>query len=143
MPHVETSVEIERPQEEVFAYVTDLRNAMEWSTGLVEVTYDGELAEGTTGTDVRRMGRKDLAMPWQVTVFAPPSKLVVEYGAPFPATAAFTFEPTARGTRVTCATELRPRGLWKLLGPVMVREARRTDVVQFGKVKAILEGAGS
>jgi uncharacterized protein YndB with AHSA1/START domain len=46
MARIETSVVIARPQEDVFAYLTDLRNAMEWSTELVDVAYDGELSEG-------------------------------------------------------------------------------------------------
>ncbi len=142
MPRIETSIEIERPQEEVYAYLTDLRNALEWSTGLVSVTYDGDLREGTTGVDTRTLGRKELVMPWTVTAFEPPARLVVEYGAPFPATAEFSFRPTEAGTLVTCDTDLRPRGLWRLLGPFMAMEARKTDAAQFRKVKEILESPG-
>jgi hypothetical protein len=143
---VETSIEIHRPQEAVFAYLTDLHNAKEWATELVDVTYDGELAEGTTGVDTRKMGGKEILMPWEVTTFDPPNQLVFEYGPPFPATAQFVFQPTGRGTLLTCATELRPRGFWRLVAPVMVWEARKSDRVQFQNVKGILEsraGRGS
>lgn len=140
MPQIETSLEIERPPEEVFAYLADLRNATEWSTGLVDVEYDGELAEGSSGIDTRKLGGRKIRMPWTVTAFEPPDRVVVEYGRPFPATAAFSFRSTGGGTLVTCATELRPRGFWRLLAPVMAREARKTDAAQFRKVKQILEG---
>jgi uncharacterized protein YndB with AHSA1/START domain len=139
MSRIKTSIVIRYPQDETYDYLTDPRNATEWSTELVAVTYDGDLAQGTTGTDTRKMGRKEIVMPWTVTVYEPPERIVFEYGRPFPATAEFSFRATASGTLVTCDTELRPRGLWRLLVPIMVREARNADRVQFQKVKEILE----
>jgi len=139
MARIRTEVHIDRSQEEVFAYMTDLHNALEWATELVDVTYDGELARGTTGEDIRRMGRKELRMPWKVTAFEPPHEVTFEYGPPFPATARFTVERSGRGSVLRCVTELRPRGLWRLLAPAMAIEARKTDRVQFEKVKDILE----
>jgi uncharacterized protein YndB with AHSA1/START domain len=140
MPSIETSIEIEYPPEETFEYLTDPRNAMQWATELVDVTYDGDLRRGTKGTDTRKMGGKQIVMPWEVTVYERPHRVVFEYGRPFPATAEFSFRATGGGTLVTCNTELRPRGLWRLLVPIMVKEARRSDEVQFQKVKEILEG---
>jgi uncharacterized protein YndB with AHSA1/START domain len=139
VPEVETSVEIARPQEEVFAYLTDLKNAKEWSTEFVDVTYDGELAEGTTGADTRRKGGKEIVMPWTITAFDPPHRVVFEYTAPFPVTADFSFRPTDAGTVVTCSMDLRPTGFWRLLGPLLAREGRTSDQAQFQKVKQILE----
>jgi uncharacterized protein YndB with AHSA1/START domain len=140
MPKVETSIEIKRPREEVFAYLTDRKNAKVWSTELVDVIYDGELAEGTTGTDIRKVGRKEIVMPWTVTAFDPPNRVVFESTAPFPATADFTFRSTGAGTLLTCSMDLRPRGLWRLLSPLIAREGRKSDQAQFQKVKQILEG---
>ena len=40
---------------------------------------------------------------------------------------------------VTCDTELRPRGLWRMLAPVMAAESKKIDAVQFQKAKEILE----
>jgi uncharacterized protein YndB with AHSA1/START domain len=140
MARIETSVVIDRPQGDVFQYLTDLRNAKEWSTEVVDVSYDGELAKGSTGIDTRRMGRKEIVMPWRVTSFDPPTQMVIEYERPFPIKARFSFAPSGSGTRVTCATDLNPRGLWRLLTPMIAREAGKVDEVQFHKVKAILEG---
>jgi uncharacterized protein YndB with AHSA1/START domain len=140
MPHIETSIEIEHPQEETFGYLTDLRNATEWSTELVDVTYDGELRQGTKGADTRKMAGKEIVMPWEVTVYERPHRVVFDYGRPFPATAEFSFRATDGGTLVSCNTELRPRGLWRLLGPLMAWEGKKADQAQFQKVKEILEG---
>jgi hypothetical protein len=139
MPRIETSIEIKCQQAEAFEYLTDLRNAPEWSSEVVDVSYDGELRKGTTGKDVRKMGRKEIVMPWTITAFEPTNRMVLEYGPPFPGTAEFSFRATATGTIVKCDTDLRLRGWWRLLAPVIAREARKADEVQFGKVKAILE----
>ena len=140
MTHINTSIVIRVRQDEAFSYLTDLRHAQEWSTELVDVTYDGELTDGTIGEDTRRLGRKTVVMPWTVTAYEPPRRIVFEYGPPFPATAEFSFLGTDDGTRVTCHTDLRPRGVWRLLAPLMAAEARKTDRTQFQKVKGILEG---
>lgn len=140
MARIETSVVIDRPKDDVFEYLTDLRNAKEWSTEVVDVSYDGELVQGSTGADTRKMGRKEIVMPWRVTSFEPPRQMVIEYERPFPITARFSFAPSGSGTRVTCATDLHPRRLWRLLTPMIAREAGKADEVQFKKVKAILEG---
>lgn len=42
MPKVTTSVEINRPIDEVFGYMSNLDN-LEWTLGLVEVSHDGPL----------------------------------------------------------------------------------------------------
>jgi hypothetical protein len=140
MPRVVTSIEIARPRDEVFAYLNDRRNAKAWTTEFVDVIYDGELAEGTTGTDIRRVGRKEIVMPWTVTAFDPPNRVAFESTAPFPATADFTFRSTGAGTLLTCSMDLRPRGFWRLLGPLIAREGKKSDRAQFQKVKQILEG---
>lgn len=139
MKSIETSVTISRPAEEIFAYLTDLRNAKDWNNEVIDVRYEGEITLGSTGSDTRKLGRKEVVMPWKVTAFDPPSRLVIEYEKPFPLTAEFSFQPVDSGTRLTCLTNLRPRGFWRLLAPALAREGKKADVVQFNKVKAILE----
>lgn len=139
MARIETSVVIDRPQPDVFEYLTDLRNAKEWSSEVVDVIYEGELSQGSRGADTRKMGRKEIVMPWRITSFDPPSQVIIEYERPFPITARFSFAASGSGTLVTCATDLHPRGWWRLLTPMMTREAGKADEIQFQKVKAILE----
>jgi hypothetical protein len=76
-----------------------------------------------------------------VTRYEPPRLVEFAYGDPFPATASFRFDPTPNGTRMTCETTLHLKGIYRLLAPVAIREARRTDAEQFQNAKALLEGA--
>ena len=81
MVHIRTSIVIRRPQEETFDYLTDLRNAKEWATELVDVAYDGELRVGATGVDTRRRGSKEFRLPWTVTAYRRPDRVVLEWAA--------------------------------------------------------------
>ena len=115
MASISTTVEIDRPIEEVFDYLTNLDNAPEWSVEVVDVRHDGPFQVGATGQDVRMMGKKQVTMPWTVTEFEPPHRMVLDYTEPFPINAAFLFASTpSGGTRVTCNTEMKPTGRWKL-----------------------------
>ena len=79
MASLSTTVEINRPIEEVFDYLTNLDNAPEWSVEIVDVRHDGPFQLGATGHDVRMMGKKKITMPWTVSEFTPPHRMVLDY----------------------------------------------------------------
>jgi len=140
MAKIETSVEINRPVEEVWQYITDLRNAKNWSTEVVDTVYSGPIQLGAYGVDTRRMGKREMKWNWEVTGYDPPRRLTLTYGPPLNALANFIFEPTGdNGTRVTCTTTLAPNGWMKLIAPIIAFEGRKVDQEQFSKVKTILE----
>lgn len=134
-----TTVEIARPIEEVFSFLSDTANADQWMIGLVEVRHDGPIRLGATGADIRTMGGREVEMPWTVTAFDPPHKAVFEYTQPFEIRAEFTFEAIDGGTRVRCESDIKPTGRWRLMAPLLAREARKEDRAQFDKAKRILE----
>ena len=140
MAKIETSVEINRPLEEVWAYMTDLRNAKNWSTEVVDTVYSGPIQLGASGVDTRRMGKREMKWNWEVTGYDPPRRLTLAYGPPINAIADFNFEPTGdNGTRVSCNTTFSPNGWMKLIAPIIAAEGRKVDQKQFTKVKEILE----
>lgn len=140
MPEFTTTVVIERPVQEVWDFLNDIRNRDKWNTEVVGTTYDGALQEGSTGTDTMRMAGREVKMDWRVTKFDPPHLLDMEYGPPTNAVASFTFEEVEGGTRLSCHTTLKPSGWMRLMSPFMAGEGRKADEVQFAKVKAYLEG---
>ncbi|CAN5306235.1 hypothetical protein BH18ACT5_BH18ACT5_16200 [soil metagenome] len=140
MAKIETSVQIARPVETVWEYMTDLRNVKDWSTEVVDTVYSGPLRLGASGTDTRRMGKGEIKWNWEVTDYDPPRRLTLTYGPPLNAVADFTFEPNGdNGTRLGCTTTLRPTGWMKVIAPIIALEGRKADQRQFTKVKAILE----
>ena len=147
MTAIKTTVQIDRPRPEVFAYLTDPRNATEWSTELLRKTVDGDrIALGTTGVDELRSLGRVLVAPWEVTEYLPPGSFVIEFGGAFSATARFSFEETESGasTVMTCVTDLHPRrALLRMLAPLIAIDARRADEAQFRRAKEIIESRAS
>ncbi len=138
VPKVATSVVINRPTDEVFDYMSDFDN-LEWTVGLLEVRHEGPLRLGAEGTDIRVIGRKKVEMPWKVIGYDRPHRVVFRYQKPFPVTADFRLVSYGSGTQVTCETTISATGVWRLLGPFMVFESKKTDKAQFVKLKRILE----
>ncbi|GAA1755542.1 SRPBCC family protein [Agromyces humatus] len=143
MTEITTTVQIDRPRSEVFAYLTDLRNAPEWSTELLRRTFDGDEVElGTTGVDELRALGRVLVTPWQVTEYLPPESIAIEFGGALSATSRFSFEEADSGasTVMTCVTDLHLRGaILRMLTPLVAMDARRADEAQFRRAKEIIE----
>lgn len=72
MISVEHTVEIARPVEEVFDYLTDVARLPEWQESVSEVHVDGPLAAGSRFRDVREFMGRRASSTLEVTAFEPP-----------------------------------------------------------------------
>ena len=119
MIKVENSGIINRPIEEVFAFVGDQTNAPQWQSGLVEVrrTTDGPLRVGTTHTFVRNfMGRKMEASN-EYVAYEPNKRITIKStSGPVRVEFSYLFESTAEGTKLTGKMEMQAAGLLRLAG---------------------------
>ena len=145
MAHVEQSVEIRRPCEDVFAYVTTLDRWWEWADLVIDRPWSSPapLHEGATFTVVTRFEGRTLAAVYRVTTYEPPRRLVVRTtSGAVPVTVAYTCEPLAGGTRFTQAWDFEPRNVFKLAVPLMVAAARRSTAKSLANLKERLETPG-
>ena len=135
-----TTVDLERPLETVWNYMTDLHRVKDWSSEVVETVYLGPIRLGATGVDIRRIGKHEIRVNREVTGYHPPTLLVLTFGPPVNSIARFSFRPTPiGGTRLTCRTTIKPVGWKRLISPLIVAEARRADEKQFARAKSNLE----
>ncbi|MEO8462318.1 MAG: SRPBCC family protein, partial [Chloroflexota bacterium] len=61
MAAFESSIEIDRSVDDVFAFLADPSNETQWQSGLIDSSFtsNGPVAVGTTGRDIRKsMGMK-------------------------------------------------------------------------------------
>jgi len=142
MAKLEQSVVINRPIEEVFAFVSDFEKSPQWMSELVEAkqTSEGPVGVGTTYTAVANpLGRR-----------AESTQEVVEYelnrkfaykstSGPVASKDNYTFESVAGGTKVTRAIEAEMGGFFKLAEPLVVRMMRRQFETNFAILKDLLE----
>ncbi|MBZ0280420.1 MAG: SRPBCC family protein [Anaerolineae bacterium] len=142
MINVKDSIVIHRPVEEVFAYVSDLTNAPEWQTGLIEVrkTTAAPLGIGTQFTFVRKFLGRKLEASNEFTVYKPDEIVTFKTtSGPISVEASYLFETEPEGTRVTCHIEMKPEGFSKLAEPLIAASVRREMSAEFGYLKDLLE----
>ncbi len=142
MVNVETSIIINRPIEEVFAYLTDARNNPQYDTGLVEVrqTPESPVGLGSKITEVRKLLGRKIESSSEVVEYEPPTKYIRKNTAgPFPVEGLLTFEPAAEGTKVTWKFEMQPGGFFALAEPLVTRSLKRQLEAGLGDVKDLLE----
>jgi uncharacterized protein YndB with AHSA1/START domain len=142
MARIEESMEIKRPADKVFAYMTDVKTWPRWDSGLLEAeqTSPGQMGIGTTlGGDMRAMGRR-MAWTAKVTEYEPnkkwggavsfPSMLLEEH---------VIFDSIEGGTKLTRVYDVQLGGLLKLFAPMVVSSMRRGSKKSLSNLKSILE----
>lgn len=116
---VEKEVLVDRPAEEVFDFLADVRNEERWNPNVVRIesASDGPLAVGDTFEGVYRRGGR---MRFELVEALRPRRLVFHGGGrQMTLLATLELERVDSATRVRMKGELRPRGLLKLLAPLV------------------------
>jgi uncharacterized protein YndB with AHSA1/START domain len=143
---IEESVEINRPIEEVFAYVADPQNLPEWSGIVQEVRKEGQgqLEEGDRFSTIAKFLGRRFETPMEVGVHQPPRRHSDRsVGGPFAQEYTYTFEETAGGgTRLTQVAEGEPGGFFRLVGPLLKAAGRRQFRADLENLKDLLEAQG-
>jgi uncharacterized protein YndB with AHSA1/START domain len=133
MASIVTSIEIARPQNDVFAYVTDPSRFAEWQAGV-----EGGSAEGGTSphvgakcTTTRRVGGAARQVTSEITKIDPPTSWGIHgIDGPVRAIVDVTVEPLndSEQSRVTIELDFEGHGIGKLLVPLIVRRQARNEM---------------
>ena len=116
----ENTVRIDRPVEDVFAFLADFENIPRWNYAIVETrqTSDGPVGVGATYLQVRSMPSRS-EETFEVTEFEPIRRLAIRGGfGPLEGTMTYELEPEDGRTRLTNSAQLEGRGLAKLAAPL-------------------------
>ena len=133
MAPIVSSIEIARPPQEVFQYVTEPARIPEWQESAVDARVEGggPPAVGSRVVVTRRVGRGERAMTTEVTDLTPPRSWGGR-GIDGPVRGIFngTVEPLDDGarSRVTIELDFEGHGLGKLLVPLLVRPQVRKEM---------------
>jgi uncharacterized protein YndB with AHSA1/START domain len=138
----EKSIIIDRPIEEVFAYVGDLETGSQWQSALLEVrrTTQGPLGIGTQFMSVRKFMGQKMEATVEFVTYEPNRQITFKsISGPSPFEQSFLFESTAEGTRLTSILELQTGGLMGLADPLVSAGVKRAMDASFGDLKDLLE----
>jgi len=142
--HVEESVVINRPPEEVFDYVANRENLPEWSAPIQEVRKETQgplVEEGARYTTVAKFLGRRFETPFEVIVHDRPRRHTDRsLGGPFPQEFTHIFEEVeGGGTRLTEVTDAEPGGFFRLAGPLLEIAGRRQFRADLETLKDLLE----
>jgi uncharacterized protein YndB with AHSA1/START domain len=133
MEPVANSIEIARPPEEVFAYVTDPSHLPEWQESVVSADGGAPPTVGSRAVVTRRIGRMEKAATSEVTESDPPRTWAVRgIDGAIRGTVTGTVKPLDDGarSRVTIVLGFESRGIGKLLLPLalLARRQARSEI---------------
>ena len=140
---VEESIEIDRPLQEVFNYVSDVGNYPEWMAHALEVLKDTEGPPQQSDrfiVAIKSVGRR-FETPYERTSYEANRRYTDRaVGGPIPNQRwDCTFEEVPSGTRLRRAVDAEPAGLLKLLEPLQRRTVQRQLRADLRTLKDVLE----
>ena len=142
MIQIEGEIVIKRPPEAVFDFVADERNEPRFNPRLLraEQITPGAIGLGTRFRAAAASRRRPVEMVIEFTAFERPRRLSSSTrmsGMDIDGT--LIFEPLPEGTRMRWHWELVPRGLLRLLTPLIGRMGRRQEEAIWAGLKCVLE----
>lgn len=140
---VEDSVEIDRPVEEVFTYVTNPENFPQWASPVVEVREwsPGPVAVGDRFTLLLKFLGRRFESPCEVVSVEPGRRYAFRStGGPIPFTFSYTLlDASTAGTEFTHTGEGEPGAFFGLVGPLLDRALKRQFRHDLETLKDLLE----
>jgi len=142
MARVRGEIIIFRPVEEVFDFVADERNEPRYNPRMVraELITTGDVGPGTRfEAELRTVGRT-MPMTVEFTRFERPRVLGSKTRSSMMATeGTLIFDAVAGGTRMRWSWDVRPRGVLKLITPLVGVMGRRQERAIWSELKRLLE----
>ena len=146
MARIRDEIEIDRPVDAVFDFVTDGRNEPKYNREMLrsDKLTDGPIGAGTLFRAVHTSARGPVEMIVKVTEFDRPRRMASTTTMTWAEVrGALTFAPSGSGTRMHWEWEVRPKGLAKMLTPVVGVVGRRSERACWEGLKRYLEAESS
>ncbi|MBX6342122.1 MAG: SRPBCC family protein [Thermomicrobiaceae bacterium] len=142
MARIDGEIVIHRPVDEVFDVVADERNEPRYNPEMlrVEKISPGPIGAGAEFRAVSRARGDTTEMTIEYTEYIRPRRLASVTHLPgMEIDGALTFDPVPDGTRLRWSWDVRPRGRYKLMTPLIARLGRRNEERCWAGLKAYLE----
>ena len=142
MPAFENTVTIQRPAEDVFAFLADFENIPRWNYAIEQTS---KISAGPAGVGTRY--RQTRTIPsrgvedFEITAFEPARYLAIRGQiGPFQAAISYVLEPRAGATQIVNAVELRPLpAMLRVLAPLAAPRVKAAVAQNLGQLKRLLE----
>ena len=145
MPEISGLVDIGRSVEDVFAYLADPKNNLEWESVVVEMemTTEGPMSVGSKGRRMEKfMGTEE--GDWEITGYDENRSFAMQYESEkFIGNGRWDLESTDGSTRLSYRFSGQAKSfMTKLMMPIFFPMVRRQIKKDYGTLKGILESQG-
>ena len=133
---------IAAPRDEVARFVMDHRNDPVWIGGITESELLGEppIAVGSRVRRVASFMRKRIEYVNEVTRQEPGTLLEMRsVKSPFPMVVTYAFEDAGGGTRASVRVQGNPTALYRIAGPLLARQVRKSVQGDLDTLRTIFE----
>ncbi len=138
-----STVEIDRPAAEVFAFVSDMENNPRWQNGMKSSRWTSPppIGVGSTYAQVAGFLGREIETAFEVVEFEPGKRIrITSTKSTFPLDITRTVEAVDIGScRVSAVIKGEPRGLLGVLAPLTRPLANRSIQRDYGRLKELLE----
>jgi carbon monoxide dehydrogenase subunit G len=145
MATFQNTLTIQRPVDDVFAFLADFENIPTWNYAILETTNTspGPVGVGTTYRQLRSIPDRS-EEGFEVTVFEPTSRLEIHGDiGPFTATISYQLAPVGDGTQLINVGDLESAsGAVRLIAPLATSRVKAAVAANLNTLKKMLEASG-
>ena len=140
MPGFELTIEIDRPPEDVFAYLTDVSNLPEWQSSARSAEADGKVRKGARIHERRTFMGRDVKTEVEVTGYEFPDLFDLRLrGGPVSYEIHHELKRAGAATRLRVRAELKIGAMMRIAAQGPLKMAEREFRSDFERLKQILE----
>ncbi len=137
---VDNTIEVDRPIETVFAYITDPANIKGLGMKSIRQTSPGPVGLGTTFMLVIELFGRDFEIPGAVTEYRPYDTFTLKTtSGPLAFEQRVHLSPTATGTRVDVTVDGDPGKTFRMAGPFLKTQLKKQLDEQMDVAKSRME----
>ena len=137
----EVTIHLDKPVEQVFAFLMDTSKLSTWQSNLIksEQLSAGPLRTGSRFREVRRINNKETEIQGEITALEPNKHFETKTATKPQAMVSYSLDPEQGGTRLKYKFVLITSGLMRLLEPMIASSIKKDTESDFETLKRILE----
>ena len=137
----EVTIHLDKPMEQVFAFLMDTSKLTTWQSNLIksEQLTEGPLRTGSRFREIRKINNKQEEIQGEITALELNKRLETRTVTKPQAMVSYSLDPEQGGTRLRYKFTLITRGMMRLLEPVIASSIKKDTEADFKTLKRLLE----
>lgn len=137
----EVTIHLDKPVEQVFAFLMDTSKLTTWQSNLIksEQLTEGPLRTGSRFREIRKINNKQEEIQGEITALELNKRLETRTVTKPQAMVSYSLDPEQGGTRLRYKFTLITSGMMRLLEPVIASSIKKDTEADFKTLKRLLE----